>query len=440
MLHGWGRQDVPGREIASEDLESITRGAGLCRGLGRSYGDSSLPPPGRPEVVSTLLADRLLAFDATTGILRAEAGLALHELNRIFLPRCWFPPITPGTQMVTLGGMVASDVHGKNHHVAGTFGRHLTRLKMRLAGGDLAWCSPTDKPDLFWATVGGMGLTGHILEVEFRMERVPSPWIYEESWRCPDLDSLILGLKEAAARYPMTVAWVDCLKRGKHLGRGRLMAGRWATPDEAPRPLPPAPGGVPIPFVFPDGLLNPFTIGVFNAGIYHSHPRARRHGIKSPWPFFYPLDIFKDWNRGYGPRGLTQHQAVLPTDHGTDGVRRYMEKVTSLGAASFLCVLKDCGPEGQGILSFPRPGISVALDLPVRADTQRTIDQLNEAVLAEGGRIYLTKDGFTRPEHFAAMEPRLKRFNEVRRVWDPDLRLRSAQSVRMLGDPPYQGA
>lgn len=239
-LCGWGRLASPGVEILSEDLEGVTRDLPLSRGLGRSYGDASLPPVSDPRVAGTRLADRILAFDPESGLLRAEAGLALGELNRLFLPRRLSAPVLTGTQHVTLGGMVASDVHGKNHHRDGTFGAHVRRLKMCLAGGETVWCSRQDKRDLFLATVGGMGLTGHILEVEFELERIPSPWIWAESERLGDLDSLLAGLKESAGRWPFTVGWIDTLKRGRHMGRGILIRGRWAEAGAAPSRPPPS--------------------------------------------------------------------------------------------------------------------------------------------------------------------------------------------------------
>jgi|CXWL01.1.fsa_nt_gi FAD/FMN-containing dehydrogenase len=435
LLSGWGRLPVvPAREILSEDLATATRGAVLTRGLGRSYGDSSLPPPGVDEVVSSILADRVIAFDPESGLLRAEAGLALSDLVWTYLPRGFFPPVTPGTQFVTLGGMVASDVHGKNHHVAGTIGRHVTALKLRLADDSILECSREHHPDLFRATVGGMGLTGHILEVELTLQRVPSPWIWTESERVDDLDSYVRALKRAAGIWPYTVGWIDCLSTGPGLGRGYLTKGRWALPHEAPPEAPRPKRRITVPFDLPSFLLNALTVRVFNQILWTSHLDKVRSGIAHPESFFYPLDAIRAWNRLYGKPGFTQYQCVLPDDG--DGAaaraRRFLERLSRLGGASFLCVIKDCGEEGDGLLSFPRPGISIALDIPHRAGTQELVDRLNELVIAEGGRIYLTKDAFTRPEHFRAMEPRLPEFERVRDAWDPEHRLRSRQSERVL--------
>lgn len=433
-IHGWGRLSVPGREIRVEDLERGTVDAVLTRGLGRSYGDASLPPPDHPEVVASPLADRILAFDPTTGRIRAESGLSLRELNRLFLDRGYFTPVTPGTQFVTLGGMVAADVHGKNHHRSGCFGEHVVALRLRVGDGRVVECSPTEHADLFFATIGGMGLTGHILEVEFDLIRVPSSWIWCETIRVRDVDAYVDALKEAGPAWPYTVGWIDCLSTGGGLGRGVLMRGRFAEASEAP-PEPPRPKRrLAVPFVCPSWLLGRLTVKAFNAVYYAAH-RARSAGrIVHPDRFFYPLDRLLHWNRLYGPRGFTQYQCVLPESAGRGAARRFLELLTTRGGASFLCVIKDCGDEGRGVLSFPMRGISIALDIAVRADTRELVAALNELVIREGGRVYLAKDSFTTREHFSAMEPRLERFRRIRDAWDPHHRIRSAQSVRILGD------
>jgi decaprenylphospho-beta-D-ribofuranose 2-oxidase len=436
-IAGWGRIPVAGREKLSEDLERLTQGAVLSRGLGRSYGDSALPPAGHPEVATTVLADRILSFDTDSRLLRAEAGVSIEQLNHRLLPRGYFVPVTPGTQFVTLGGAVAADVHGKNHHVDGCFGPHVSRLKMRLASGEIVAAERDgENADLFWATVGGMGLTGHILEVDVTMKRVPSPWIKQETRRVDDIDEYMDTLKEYAARFPYTVGWIDCLTQGKHMGRGIMMAGDWASPDEAPARYPSPHFRITMPFEMPTWALNPLTVRAFNFGFYWKHLPRQMEGIVHWETFFYPLDIVREWNKGYGKRGFTQYQCVLPDSAGRGAARRVLEILTKRGGASFLCVIKDCGAENRGLLSFPMKGVSIALDIPVRDDTQALVDALNEKVLEEGGRIYLAKDSFTRPEHFRAMEAqRLPAFEAARAKWDPERRIRSAQSVRLFGDP-----
>lgn len=434
QLEGWGRIPAPGRETLTEDLARTTQGAVLSRGLGRSYGDSSLPANAADKVVGTRFANRILAFDEATGVLRAEAGFSLVELNRLFIPRGFFSPVTPGTQYVTLGGMVASDVHGKNHHVEGCFGNHVKSLRMRLADDSIVDCSPTELPDLFWGTVGGMGLLGHILEVEFTMHRIASPWIWMESQRVPNIDAFLGALSQSAPAWPMTMGWIDCLNRGRSMGRGILMAGRWAEPGEAPPAPPKVAKKKTFPIDLPNFALNNVTASLFNTAYYWKHVRKEWKGVVGPDPFFYPLDAILQWNRGYGSRGFTQYQCVLPRAGGPEMVRDFMLLLTKLGGASPLCVIKDCGPEGQGVLSFPLEGTSIAIDMAVSPGLQQIIDSLNEFVIAAKGRMYLTKDRFTRAEHFRAMEPRLPRFLELREKWDPKRRLRSAQSVRLFGD------
>jgi decaprenylphospho-beta-D-ribofuranose 2-oxidase len=436
-LAGWGHYPVvDGYERQGEDLEAITRGAVLTRGLGRSYGDASLPPPGPHVVAGSPLADRLLAVDAQAGVVRVEAGFALRTLNRLFFSRGWFTPVTPGTHYVTVGGMVAADVHGKNHHVAGCFGEHVRRLRMRLASGDIVECGDDEHRDLFRATLGGMGLTGHVLEVEFQMERIASPWIWQESVQVRDIDDALEQLQTASRHWPFTVLWSDFLPTGSGFGRGVLMMGRWAEPHEAPRGVPRWRGAVAMPVWMPSGLLQRWMVGLGYRAKYALHGRSRRAGIIHPEAFFYPLDVVREWNRMYGRRGFTQYQAVLPGPHDHPRHQRFTRVLRERGAHVYLCVIKDCGAEGRGMLSFPKPGVSYALDVPVQADTQALVDALNEVVASEGGRIYLAKDAFTRPEHFRAMEPRLAAWQAVRRTWDPEARLKSAQSVRVLGDRP----
>lgn len=436
VLKGWGGLSAPGRLRVGEDLERLTHHAPLSRGLGRSYGDAALPAPGDVEIVGTQRANRLLAFDEATGVLRAEAGVTMRDIARIFLPRNHFTPVSPGTWFVTLGGAVASDIHGKNHHVAGTIGQHVRALKMRLASGEIAEVTRQSHPDLFAATLGGMGLTGHILEVELQLEKLPTPWIWRESIQVPDLDALLEGLA-SSAHWPQTVCWIDTLQTGKHFGRGVLMRGRWATPAEAPPGLPGTGLEPTVPFDAPGFVLNDLTMKAFNFAYYWKQVMPRVVGPVTPHSWFTPLDAVHHWSRAYGKRGFTQHQAVIPHEAGREKVGEFLRILAKRGGTGFLCVVKDCGHEGEGLLSWPKPGTSIALDLPVRPGLQELVDELNRFVLDVGGRIYLTKDAFTRREHFEAMEAdRLPRFREVREAYDPEKRFRSGMSVRLFGDPP----
>jgi decaprenylphospho-beta-D-ribofuranose 2-oxidase len=414
----------------------------LTRGLGRSYGDASLPPRGRGPVACTVQADRVLAFDEETGSLRVEAGLSVGRLADLFLPRGFFLPVTPGTRDVTMGGMVAADVHGKNHHVAGTIGAHVAGLRMRLPDGGIEDVSEASSPELFRATLGGMGLTGHILDVTLVMEKVPSRHILEETRTYPDLESLVDALVEAGRSWPFTVAWSDLLATGSMLGRGVLACGRWATPEEAAQDRSfalPRPG---VPFAMPNGLLSDTTIGLYNSLRYDTSRRsadARREAklparVRSAESFFYPLDTVSDWNLLYGRRGFTQYQCVLPSDWTMRSYRRLVDVARAGGPGPFLVVIKDCGAEGKGTLSFPMPGISFAMDFPIHEGTPALVARLNEVVVEAGGRVYLAKDAFTTAGHFAAMEPRLAAFLEARRRFDPAGRIDSALAQRLFGD------
>jgi FAD/FMN-containing dehydrogenase len=329
--------------------------------------------------------------------------------------------------------MVAADVHGKNHHREGTFGRHVLDLLVRVGSGRVVRCSREEHPDLFAATIGGMGLTGTILEIAFQLARIPSPWIYEERDRIRDIEEFLASLKSAADQWPMTVGWIDCLAGGRSMGRGIIFRGRWAEAHECPAALPGPRRGLSVPFDVPGWILSSSSVRAFNALNYWL---PRRHGsgsIVHPYSFFYPLDSIAHWTRLYGRRGFTQYQCVLPESGGQQAARRFLELLGRQGGASFLAVIKDCGAEGIGSLSFPKPGISIALDIPMRKNTQSLVDALNELVIAEGGRVYLAKDALTRPEHFRAMEPRVSEFLEIRRRWDPLGRIRSAQSLRLFG-------
>jgi FAD/FMN-containing dehydrogenase len=432
-LAGWGRLPVPGVEVRSEDLAAIARTRPLTRGLGRSYGDASLPPPGALEVAGSRLADRMIAFDPATLRLRAEAGLSLRALLEWALARGLWVPAVPGTSFVTLGGMVAADVHGKSHHRDGTFGRHVRALRLLTAAGDAVECGREREPDLFRATLGGMGLTGHVLEVELTLQRIPSPWLVEEWSRYADLDALLGALREAASSWPYTVAWIDTLASGPKLGRGILYRGRWAEPGEAPPQTPSPRPRKRFPFDAPSLFLSRPAVAAFNGALFALAPASPRRRVVGPDKFFHPLDAIEDWNRMYGRNGFTQHQCVLPEDERPGATRRFLEAMVRLGGSSFLSVLKDFGAEGEGTLSFPRRGVTVTVDLPVRAGTPGIVARLNEAVLAEGGRIYLAKDAFTSASDFAKMEPRLPAFLEIKRRWDPEWRIESALSRRLFG-------
>jgi FAD/FMN-containing dehydrogenase len=361
--------------------------------------------------------------------------LSLADVLRVFVPRGWFPPVTPGTKFVTVGACVACDVHGKNHHRDGSFGNFLERLVLVTADGRRVECGPARERELFLATVGGMGLTGLIVEVTLKLRRVESPWIVLETVGVDGLETMLAGLKRSADDWPYTVGWIDCLARGREVGRGVLMRGRHATAMEAagrrrPRGLP-----LTVPVDAPEWLLNPLFMRWFNYLYYRLHGGTLRRRLVTHERFFYPLDAVGQWNRLYGRRGLLQYQCVLPRAAGAAPLVAILDRLGAAGAASFLAVIKDCGPASDAYLSFPMEGTTLALDLAYRgAPTEALIHELNTVVIAHGGRVYLAKDAVTRPEDFARMMPRLAEWRAVRDRWDPGHRFRSAQSVRLLGD------
>jgi decaprenylphospho-beta-D-ribofuranose 2-oxidase len=436
-IGGWGRRPVrEGRVVRPERLALPgSRAPLLSRGLGRAYGDAAVPASPGDLVIETTRADRILAFDPASGLLTCEAGLSLAEILRVFLPRGWFPPVTPGTKFVTVGGCVASDVHGKNHHRDGSFGGFVERLRLHTADGSLVVCGPGVERELFLATVGGMGLTGLIVEVSFRLRRVESPWILLDAKPVAGLDEMLDGLRDSSKDWTYTVGWIDGLARGRALGRGVLMRGRHASRSEGGERRPRPRRAWRVPCDAPGWLLNPAFMRLFNRLYHASHGGQREPALVSCEQFFYPLDALHGWNRLYGARGFLQYQCALPQAAGTAPVRALLSTLTARNAASFLSVIKDFGPDAEAYLSFPLAGTTLSLDLPYRGRaTEELVHELNAMVIRAGGRIYLAKDALTRADDFARMMPRLDRWKVLRDRWDPHRRFRSAQSVRLLGD------
>ncbi len=375
----------------------------LAFGNGRSYGDVCANSAG--SLVHTRYLDRFIAFDREHGVLRAEAGVLLDDLIRLVLPAGWFLPVTPGTCHVTLGGAVANDVHGKNHHRAGTLGGHVRLLELQRSTGECLICGPDQHAGLFSATVGGLGLTGFIRWVELQLTPVPSAWITVENVRFEGIAEFLALNREAETRAEHVVAWIDCLAKRP---RGILMAGNHSADSHPPPPLR-AP--LAVPFTPPVSAVNHWTLRAFNTAYFH-RPLPTRQTVPLR-PFFYPLDNLRDWNRLYGPRGFFQYQCVVPAGHEA-ALEEILAAVRDSGEGSFLAVLKTFGSRpSPGMLSFPREGANLALDFPNRGEsTKRLFCRLDAIVAAAGGRLYPAKDARMPAWLFRQGYPRLSEFAE----------------------------
>jgi decaprenylphospho-beta-D-ribofuranose 2-oxidase len=443
-LTGWGRTNpsvaevvhVLPAEVQGAVKEAGSRGA-LVRGLGRSYGDAA--QNGGGTVLRLLGSASSAVLHRETSTITVSAGANLDELLRVIVPRGFFVPVTPGTRFVTIGGAIASDIHGKNHHVDGSFGNHLVRMSLQLASGDVVELSRTDDPDLFWATVGGMGLTGAILDATIRLLPIETSRMAVDTRRIGDLDSLFAAMSESDDDYRYSVAWIDLVAKGRHLGRSALTRGDHARVDQlgpkaAVSPFAYGPHQVlSVPPIVPrPGVLNHASVAAFNELWYRHTPRDRRGEIQGIAAFFHPLDMLGSWPRLYGRPGLVQYQFVVPFGQ-EETMRRIIERVSSSGAASFLAVLKRFGAGNDAPLSFPQPGWTLALDMPGGASgLGDLLHGLDELVLESGGRNYFAKDAHTSHTTIRRGYPRLAEWQAVRRrvdplqVWQSDLGRRLA--------------
>lgn len=389
------------------------RASVLPHAFGRSYGDSCLNDGG--ALLDTTWLDRFIAFDEQAGRLRCEAGVTLAEILQEIVPRGWFLPVLPGTSHVSVGGAIANDIHGKNHHRAGTFGAHVTAFELLRSTGERLLCSPEHNGEMFHATIGGLGLTGLILWAEVRLRRVAGTGVAVERVRTPDLDAFF-EISREDPQYEYTVAWVDCLARGRKLGRGVYMRGDH-TDLPGPPPSPLTRPALRVPVDAPRGLLNRWTFTVFNAAYYHRAPRSPRRSVLPYTRFFFPLDAVEDWNRLYGRPGFLQYQCVIPESERAV-LRTMLERISRSGEATGLAVLKRFGDANRaGLLSFPRPGFTLAVDVALRgASTLALLDALDRHVSDVGGAVYPAKDARMSPASFRAFFPEWK---ELARHVDP---------------------
>jgi FAD/FMN-containing dehydrogenase len=428
-LSSWGRlsswdheiRPLSDRRHLAQQLRS--RSTGITYGMGRSYGDVCLNPGGIAWQSTGL--NRFISFDNDTGCLVCDAGVLLNDIQSLFIPRGWMLPVTPGTQFVTVGGAIANDIHGKNHHIAGTFGNHVSRIRLMRTDGVTIECGPTLQPDWFAATVGGIGLTGVIIEAEIQLMKTPGPWLETETIPYTNLTDFFSLSNESEADWNYTVSWIDCISSAE--GRGLFMRANMidhALAPEAPK------NKRRVPFTPPTSLVNKLSLRPFNFAYYHLNRRHSGRRIVHYRPFFYPLDNILEWNKMYGPNGFFQYQCVIPRQYESDAMRSMLREIARSGEGSFLAVLKTFGKiESLGMLSFALAGTTLALDFPNNGQRTLALFQRLDAVVREAqGRIYLAKDARLPKDLFELSYPRLNEFQQYR-----DTGISSAMSRRLMG-------
>jgi decaprenylphospho-beta-D-ribofuranose 2-oxidase len=444
VLTGWGRTApteattiAPAdRDEAAAAVSRTERDGGLIgRGLGRSYGDAAQCAGG--TVVDCTGVSRLRTLDLTTGVAVVDAGTSLDALMRWLVPLGWFVPVTPGTRYVTVGGAIASDIHGKNHHRSGTFTAHVDAMTLQPPGAEPRRLTPQDDPVPFWATAGGMGLTGMILDATVRLQPVDTSLLLVDTDRAADLDAVMALMDDGDDAYEYSVAWIDLMATGAAMGRSVLTRGRFATVDELPRRRRAAPLAfdpavrLTAPRLVPSGLLNRLSVRAFNEAWFRKAPRRRRGELQTIATFFHPLDMIGEWNRLYGPKGFLQHQFVVP--FGAEAaLREAVERLSAAGCTSFLAVLKRFGAANPAPLSFPQPGWTLALDIPTGVrHLGPLLDELDRLVADAGGRVYLAKDSRLDPALVPVMYPRLDEWRAAAAELDPQGVMSSDLSRRL---------
>ena len=440
-LTGWGRM-VHGestvyrpekRSALHSIIEQHQASTLIARGLGRSYGDAPVNDGG--TVVDMNRLDRMLHFDPASATLECECGTSLEDIINAFLPRGYFLPVTPGTKFVSVGGAIANDIHGKNHHRDGTFSNFVNQFTLLTPSGEILTCSREENDKLFWATIGGIGLTGILLTAHIRLQPVQSAYITVDYHRAKNLDNALATMTDSDDNYQYSVAWVDCLAKGASLGRSVLMRGNHTPVKDLPPHLTDAPfqnspnRAKLLPFDFPEFILHPLSIKAFNTAFYAFH-RERQGAIVHYDKYFYPLDGIHHWNRLYGKRGFAQYQATLPPQS-LNGLITLLERLSTSLKASFLAVLKCFGEQGKGLLSHPMKGYTLTLDIAQHGDLVSFLRSLDEILLDHGGRLYLAKDVAAAPETIAAMYPNFDSFRDIKQQLDPENTFSSTMSRRL---------
>jgi len=437
-LTAWGNYPIVDAQVDYlESVESLknlilSKQKLIAYGNGRSYGDQAL----NERVIFTKKYNYITDFDSQKGMITCQCGVTLEEILDVIVPRGWFLQVTPGTKYITVGGAIASDVHGKNHHKEGTFCDHVMSFELMLPDGKVITCSRKNNPEIFKATCGGNGLTGVILKATFRLKKIESAYIKQRTIRAQNIEELINAIEDNE-HYTYAVAWIDCVTKGKHLGRGVLLLGEHATVDDLPlkkrnNPLVlPKKKKLTVPIYFPNFTLNKFSIKAFNWLYYHKTPKGVSESIIDYNTFFYPLDAIDNWNRIYGTRGFTQYQFVIPKEAGHEAMRIIMEKITGSGMGSFLAVLKTAGKHNGNYLSFPMEGYTLALDFAIHKKLFAFLDELDELIMQYGGRLYTTKDVRMSSQFFKASYPDISKFMTIRKKLKANTLFESLQSKRL---------
>jgi len=432
LVHGWGRYPIvesdcqaPGdKHSLKNTLANREPGAGLiARGAGRSYGDSAIAE----SILETRYLDNFIEFDHVNGLLKCEAGVGIADVLKTIVPKGWFLPVVPGTRFPTIGGAVAADVHGKNHHLDGCFSEFVLEFDLLTAGGEIFSCSRSNNPEIFRATCGGMGLTGIILSITLQLKQIPSTYLRESTLVASNLEQ-VFELFEEHSNVPYSVAWLDCVATNAKQGRSIVSLGEFEN-DGTHQDKPAT--NISIPFHTPGLLLNRHSISAFNMAYFNLKKHGKNNKQVHFNDYFFPLDGIKNWNRLYGKKGLIQYQFLLPLETAKEGIKHVLSRLKSSGNFSFLSVLKKFGKANENWLSFPFPGYTLTLDFKFQERLLPFLDELDKVIIDHGGRLYLAKDSRMSKETFQKCYPRWQDFVEVKQLVDPDRIFVSHQSSRL---------